>query len=142
MSCQGVRHARSVFRHGEASTGKSKTSKLRARQIQIQMQFRTGLEGCALQSQFLLVGPAWSPCQQVSGTNDEGSWAAQHFSKYSISDRARRMDSLYHHTCPIAIVKQVIDCLHRVGCSMFSSHVDERLERLSIQYSLSCCQRL
>jgi hypothetical protein len=89
-----------------------------------------------------LVGPAWSPCQQVSGTNDEGSWAAQHFSKCSISDGACRMDSLYR-TCPIAIVKQVIDCLHGVGCSVFCSHVDGRLERLSMQqYSSPCCRRL
>lgn len=57
------------------------------------------------------------------------------FSKYGISDGACRMASLYH-TCPIGILKQVIDHLHRVGCRVFYSHVDGRLERLSMQNAL------
>lgn len=143
----GCKAWRLGFRHSEASMGGQKKKKNRDTWSQ-QGWSRSSLEhpdleGCALQCHFpsYLVGPAWCSCQQVSGTNDERPWAAQYFSKHSIPEGACRMASLYH-TCPIAIVRQVIGHLHRVGGScVFSSHVDGRLERLLMQqFSLSCCQ--
>lgn len=86
-----------------------------------------------------LVGPAWSSMsanQQISGTNDDESWAAQRFSKYSAPyfRWACRMDPHFFHTCPIVRVKQVISHLHRMWGYTFSFHVDGRLERLSMRW--------
>lgn len=146
MSRQAVRHGGwllGTVRHQQ--TGEKKKEEKgdleSARQIQIQFRTPGPRRMCpAVPFPSHLVGPAWCACQQVSGTNDEGSWRHSIFS-HSISDGACRMASLYH-TGPIAIVKQVIGHLHRVGAScVLSSHVNGRLERLSMQqFSLFCCQ--
>lgn len=73
----GCKAWRLAFRHGEASmTGHLES----ARQIQIQFRTPGPRRMCpAVPFPSHLVGPAWCSCQQVSGTNDEGSWAAQNF---------------------------------------------------------------